>query len=84
MKCTTASNKSLCDKFGLKTLEFDKEMDSLFQDYVRAGNKCMEYPKDRGPYTDSSYEEFVATFQAEYRNMQGGVEGNFEMEAGET
>ena len=52
VKCTTAFNKSLCDKFGLKTLEFDREMDSLFHEYDRAGNKRMEYRKDRGPYTD--------------------------------
>ena len=84
MKCTTAFNKSLCDKFGLKILEFDKEMETLFHDYDRADNKCMEHLKDRGPHTDNSYEEIVATFQAEYRNMQVGIEGDFETEAGET
>ncbi len=84
VKCTPAFNKSLCDKFGLKTLEFDGELDSLFHEYDRAGNKHMEYLNDRGPYTDVPYEEIIATFRAEYRNMQGGIEGDFETEAGET
>lgn len=44
----------------------------------------MEYLNDRGPYADVPYEEIIATFRAEYRNMQDGIEGDFEAEAGET
>jgi transglutaminase-like putative cysteine protease len=83
VKCTPAFNKSLCDKFGLKTLEFDGETDSLFHPYDRAGNKHMEYLDDRGTYVDVPYEEIIATFRAEYHKMQDGIEGDFEAEASE-
>ena len=43
VKCTPAFNKSLCDKFGLKTLDFDGKTDSLFHAYDKVGNKHMEY-----------------------------------------
>lgn len=81
VKCTPAFNKSLCDKFGLKTLEFDGETDSLFHAFDRAGNKHMEYLDDRGTYVDVPFEEIIATFRAEYRKMQDGIEGDFEAEA---
>lgn len=83
VKCTPSFNKSLCDKFGLKTLDFDGETDSLFHAYDKAGNKHMEYIQDRGAFPDVPYEEILATFRAEYRNMQDGIDGDFEAEAGE-
>ena len=42
VKCTPAFNKSLCDKFALKTLDFDGKTDSLFHAYYKVGNKHME------------------------------------------
>ena len=83
VKCTPSFNKSLCDKFGLKTLDFDGETDSLFHEYDNTGNKHMEYIRERGPFLDVPYEEILATFRAQYLNMQDGIEGDFEAEAGE-
>ena len=83
VKCTPSFNKSLCDKFGLKTLDFDGETDSLFQPYDKSGNKHMEYIQDRGPFDDVPYEKIIATFRIEYRNMRDGIDGDFEAEAGE-
>ena len=83
VKCTPAFNKSLCDKFGLKTLDFDGETDSLFHAYDKVGNKHMEYIHDRGPFTDVPFEDILATFRAEYRNMQDGIDGDFEADAAE-
>ncbi len=82
VKCTPSFNKSLCDKFGLKPLDFDGETDSLFHAFDTAGNKHMEYLRDRGPYADVPYEEILATFRAEYLNMQDGIDGDFESDAG--
>lgn len=84
VKCTPSFNKSLCDKFGLKTLDFDGETDSLFHAFDKSGNQHMEYIRDRGAFTDVPYEEILATFRAEYLNMQDGIDGDFEAEAGET
>jgi len=87
VKCTPSSNKSLCDKFGLKTLDFDGETDSLFHEYDKTGNKHIEYIHDRGPFLDVPYEEILAAFRAEYLNMrdgllENGIEGDFEVDAG--
>ena len=43
----------------------------------------MEYIRERGPFLDVPYEEILATFRAQYLNMQDGIEGDFEAEAGE-
>ena len=83
VKCTPAFNKSLCDKFGLKTLDFDGKTDSLFHAYDKAGNKHMEYIHDRGPFIDVPFEDILATFRNEYRNMQDGIDGDFEADAAE-
>ena len=83
VKCTPAFNKSLCDKFGLKTLDFDGKTDSLFHAYDKVGNKHMEYIHDRGPFIDVPFEDILATFRNEYRNMQDGIDGDFEADAAE-
>ena len=86
VKATPAFNKSLCDRFGLKPLEFDGRHDSLFHEFDRAGNKHMEYIRLRGTYADVPYEEIIATFAREYPDEDGsldkGLEGDFEAEAG--
>jgi transglutaminase-like putative cysteine protease len=87
IKCTPTFNKSLCDKFGLKTLDFDGEIDSLFHAFDKSGNKHMEYIRDRGHFTDVPYEDILATFRSKYLNMQdslleNGIKGDFEVDAG--
>lgn len=82
VKATPAFNKSLCDRFGLKPLEFDGRTDSLFHEFDQAGNKHMEYLNDRGTFADVPYEDIVATFREKYRpDWVKGVRGNFEKEA---
>ena len=48
VKATPAFNLALCEKFGLKPLEFDGQNDSLFHEFDQKGNKHMEYIQDRG------------------------------------
>lgn len=85
VKATPSFNRSLCDRFGLKPLEFDGRNDSLFHEFDRAGNKHMEYLRFRGTYADVPYEEIIATFAREYPDEDGslnrGLEGDFEAEA---
>lgn len=82
VKCTPAFNKSMCEKFGLKPLDFDGVTDSLFHEFDQAGNKHMEYIRDRGTYADVPFEEIVATFRDIYRAVEMGIEGDFQAEAG--
>ena len=69
VKATPAFNIELCDKFGLRPLEFNGRVDSLYHPFDRAGNRHMEYLNDRGEYPDLPFEELVAVFRRHYPNM---------------
>lgn len=66
LKSTPAFNLSLCEKFGLKPLEWDGTADSLYHEFDQAGNRHMEYVNDRGEYADVPYEEIMAVFNQYY------------------
>ena len=57
VKATPAFNVELCEKFGLKTLEFDGRNDSIYHPFDLSGNKHMEYIRDRGEYDDVPVED---------------------------
>src|SRR5262249_57004879 len=42
VKATPSFDKALCEKVGLKTLDFDGKADSLFHPFDRAGRRHME------------------------------------------
>ena len=75
MKATPAFNLSLCQRFGVRPLEFDGRHDSLFHEYDHAGRKHMEYVKDRGPYPDVPYEVILADFRKMYPRWMSLVSG---------
>jgi transglutaminase-like putative cysteine protease len=66
VKATPAFNIELCDKFGLKPLEFDGVEDSLYHPHDKAGNRHMEYLNDRGEFAEPPVDAIRATFVAEY------------------
>jgi transglutaminase-like putative cysteine protease len=66
VKATPAFNKELCDKFRLKTLDFDGIHDSIYHPFDLEGNRHMEYVRYRGEYADVPIEEIIETFRAEY------------------
>ena len=69
VKATPAFNLSLCEKFGLKPLEFDGREDSLYHPFDQQGNRHMEYVNDRGEYVDIPFEDMMAVFQQHYPAM---------------
>ena len=69
VKATPAFNIELCDKFGLKPLEFNGRDDSLYHEFDQAGNKHMEYVRDRGEHVDIPIEEMYAVFREHYPQM---------------
>jgi len=85
VKATPAFNKSLCERFDLKPLEFDGVNDSLFHEFDQAGNRHMEYLHERGTYADVPFAEIVETFRKKYPNLKGklreGIDGDFQAEA---
>jgi len=66
VKATPAFNLELCEKFGLKPLEFNGREDSLYHEYDNAGNRHMQYLNDRGEYLDVPIEEMITVFTEKY------------------
>ena len=66
VKATPAFNIELCEKFGLRPLEFNGREDSLYHEFDVAGNRHMEYLHERGEYLDLPFEELMATMHAHY------------------
>lgn len=82
VKATPAFNESLCQRFGLKSLDFDGKNDSLFHEFDKAGNRHMEYINERGTFVDVPFEEIVATFTEFYTPAWlAGAGGDFKAEA---
>ena len=66
VKATPAFDRSLCDRFGVKTLEFDGSEDSLMHPYNERGRRHMEYLRDRGSQADVPVQDIIQTFVREY------------------
>ena len=85
VKATPAFNLSLCQRFGVRPLEFDGRSDSLFHEYDQGGRRHMEYVRDRGHYVDVPYEEIMAEFKKTYPRwmelLRAGGQGEFATEA---
>ncbi len=69
VKATPAFNIELCQKFGLRPLEFNGREDSLYHEFDVAGNKHMEYVNDRGEHLDLPFDEMAAVFREHYPAM---------------
>ncbi len=83
VKATPAFDKALCDRLGLKTLEFDGKTDSLLQPFDRSGRQHMEYLNDRGTFADVPFEAIQADFLRDYPSLMKshGLSGDFHQEA---
>lgn len=82
VKATPTFNRSLCDRFGVQPLEFDGVSDSLFHPFDAAGQRHMEYVRDRGTYVDVPFEEMIAVYAECYPGpAPDGATGDFEREA---
>jgi len=66
VKATPAFNKELCKKFNVKSLDFDGENDSVFQEYTESGDKYMDYLVDHGTFADMPFELMNTSFKKAY------------------
>lgn len=71
VKATPAFDRGLCDRFGVKPLEFDGTADSLFHPYDRSGRRHMEYLRDHGPRADVPVAEIMGIFARAYPALAG-------------
>lgn len=80
-KATPAFNIELCEKFGLLPLEFDGVEDSIYHPFDRAGNRHMEYVRQRGTFNEMPLADIVATLTTLYgpptsgNNLAEGLQG---------
>jgi len=65
-KATPAFNLGLCQKFGLKPLDFDGMSDSIYHPFDLAGNRHMEYVAQRGSFDDLPLAAILVDFHHHY------------------
>jgi transglutaminase-like putative cysteine protease len=86
LKATPAFNLSLCEKAGVRPLEFDGSADSIFHEFDTQGRRHMEYVRQRGSYADVPLAEMVAACRSVYpdfdRWMHQARGADFEREVG--
>jgi transglutaminase-like putative cysteine protease len=82
VKATPVFDQALCERVGLKPLEFDGRQDSLFQPFDREGRRHMEYLRDRGTFPDVPFERIQADFRSTYPSLvsERGLKGDFHAE----
>jgi len=87
VKATPTFNRSLCDRFGVHPLDFDGRNDAVFHPFDAAGNRHMEYVRDRGHAADVPLEDLKRVFFEMYAPLVSGqqppISGDFEHEAEE-
>ncbi|MEI6314979.1 MAG: transglutaminase family protein [Syntrophus sp. (in: bacteria)] len=85
LKITPTFNRSLCERFHVKPLEFDGENDAIFHPYDMEGRRHMEYVKDHGYFADVPYEKIIEMFETHYggyfQKDKKDAAGDFEREA---
>lgn len=85
LKATPAFNRGLCEKAGIRALEFDGTQDSVFHPFDSTGKRHMEYLRYYEPRADLPVTELFETFVRHYPRLNAfisdGSGGNFEDEA---
>lgn len=75
VKATPAFNRELCEKFRLRTLDFDGTADSIYHPFDLDGNRHMDYIQLRGEYDDVPLEAMKETFEEVYRRLSSSAVG---------
>jgi transglutaminase-like putative cysteine protease len=82
-KATPAFNIELCERFGLHALEFDGVGDSIYHPFDRAGNKHMEYLRQRGAFAEMPLAQIVADFRETYPGWLPQGQSESELKTGD-
>ncbi len=73
LKATPTFNLELCERFGVRPLEFDGRTDAIFHEFDTGGRRHMEYVRDRGAYVELPFDEMVEVFRATYGRTQAAT-----------
>jgi transglutaminase-like putative cysteine protease len=83
VKATPTFNVTLCEKFGIRSLDFDGRADAVLHPFDRSGRRHMEYVKQRGNYADVPVESIMPAMLEAYPRLVGlkrGPRTDFEKE----
>jgi transglutaminase-like putative cysteine protease len=69
VKATPAFDIALCEKHGVKPLEFDGGEDSIFHAFDQRGRKHMEYVRFIGEFDEFPFASFSAEMRRAYPRM---------------
>lgn len=69
VKATPAFDQSLCDRFGVKPLDFDGKNDSVFQPFDKKGEQYMEYVYEHGSFANLPFELMKKAFFDAYPHL---------------
>lgn len=69
VKATAVFDRALCERVGIRPLEFDGRSDALFHPFDAKGRQHMEYVRDRGPMLDVPVADIVETFGRVYPGL---------------
>lgn len=69
VKATPAFDRALCQRHGVKPIEFDGTCDAIFHEFDVRENKHLEYVNDHGHFADLPHAEIAAAFRATYPGM---------------
>lgn len=83
LKVSPTFNATLCEKLGVKPLEFDGTSDALLQPFDSAGRTFMRYVTIHGAFHDVPARFLAAEMARLYPALAqpGGLRGNMEQEA---
>jgi len=69
VKATPTFNLSLCEKFGVRPLDFDGRSDAVLHPFDHSGKRHMEYLRDRGSYADLPLDEVLRAYRVAYPQL---------------
>ncbi len=74
VKATPAFDIRLCERHGVKPLDFDGREDSIFQPHDQAGRPHMEYVAFIGEFDDMPFDGFAQAMLTHHRRMLEGLD----------
>ncbi len=81
IKATPAFNIELCERFGIRPLDFDGRSDSIYHPIDLNGNRHMEYLQYRGEFTDVPIDQIIETFRQKYLSTSSWISADFDHDA---
>lgn len=74
VKATPAFDRRLCERHGVRPLEFDGRHDALFHPYDQAGQRHMEYIHQHGTFTDLPLDLLYESMRQHYPHLVAAFE----------